>query len=99
MVTFFNRRTPLSKKANELSIVCGVRVGIVGFTPTGKLFSSGCPNMEVVMNEFLHKGHEASGRGHGDPSNNDKIDKLNKELEDIMKQLQIEKEKKKLKMV
>ncbi|TQD72741.1 hypothetical protein C1H46_041732 [Malus baccata] len=37
-VTFSKRRTGLIKKARELSVLCGVDVGLVIFSPKGRLY-------------------------------------------------------------
>ncbi|TXG48054.1 hypothetical protein EZV62_027348 [Acer yangbiense] len=41
-VTFSKRRSGLFNKAMELSVLCGVEVGIVVFSPNGKMFVIGC---------------------------------------------------------
>ena len=94
MVTFSKRRSGVFKKANELSILCGAQVGIIVFSPGGKPFAFGHPSIEAVINKFLHQGPEPD-RGHVivDPSKDGNIDKLNKQLEDLMNQLQVEKDK------
>lgn len=37
-VTFCKRRTGLLKKAKELSVLCDAEIGVVIFSPQGKLF-------------------------------------------------------------
>ncbi|KAK7260454.1 hypothetical protein RIF29_26509 [Crotalaria pallida] len=94
LVTFSKRKSGLFKKAMELSILCGVEIGLVVFSVGGKSYSFGHPSIEVVTEKFLrHHGNEPC-RGLGEPSSkDDKIDKLNKELEDLKVQLQMEKNK------
>ncbi|KAK7405383.1 hypothetical protein VNO78_06640 [Psophocarpus tetragonolobus] len=86
-VTFSKRRTGLFKKANELSILCGAKIAIVVFSPGNKPYSFGHPSVDVIAAEFLqeHKSNQVQ-RG---PSFDDvgKIDELNLQLSDLMKQL------------
>ncbi|XP_059076764.1 MADS-box transcription factor 31-like [Cryptomeria japonica] len=42
-VTFSKRKAGLLKKATELSVLCEAEVGLIIFSPTGKLFEYGCP--------------------------------------------------------
>lgn len=91
LVTFSKRKNGLFKKASELSILCGVDVGMVVFSLGGKPFSFGHPSIEAVTNKFLNQGPE-SVRGHNcEPSKDDNLEKLNHQLEDLMDQLQVEK--------
>ncbi|KAE8734323.1 putative beta-D-xylosidase 5-like [Hibiscus syriacus] len=55
-VTFSKRRTGLFKKANELATLCGAQVAIVVFSPGGKPYSFGHPNVETVAERFLSQG-------------------------------------------
>ncbi|XP_062093391.1 agamous-like MADS-box protein AGL29 [Humulus lupulus] len=52
-VTFSKRRTGLFKKANELATLCGAEVGILVFSPGGKPFSFGNPNVRYITDRFL----------------------------------------------
>nr|GMC48944.1 agamous-like MADS-box protein AGL62 [Ipomoea batatas] len=63
-VTFSKRRSGLFKKASELCILCGVEVAIIVFSPAGKVFSFGHPNVELITDRFL------SGNQHPLSSNN-----------------------------
>ncbi|PKH85076.1 hypothetical protein CRG98_049994, partial [Punica granatum] len=56
-VTFTKRRQGLFKKASELSVLCGVRVGIVTFSPAGKPFLFG----EDVIADYLMQSRPSSG--------------------------------------
>jgi len=49
LVTFSKRRSGLFKKANEISTLCAAEVAIVVFSPGGKPFSFGQPNVEKLM--------------------------------------------------
>ncbi|KAK1421222.1 hypothetical protein QVD17_23399 [Tagetes erecta] len=52
-VTFSKRRSGLFKKASELCTLCGVEIAIVVFSPAGKVFSFGHPEVESVTDRFL----------------------------------------------
>lgn len=52
-VTFSKRRTGLFKKANELSTLCAAQVAILVFSPGGKPYSFGHPNVESILHRFL----------------------------------------------
>ncbi|KAI5661219.1 hypothetical protein M9H77_20542 [Catharanthus roseus] len=52
-VTFSKRRSGLMKKASELCTICGVDIGIIVFSPAGKVFPFGHPNIETIIDRFL----------------------------------------------
>ncbi|XP_074587702.1 agamous-like MADS-box protein AGL61 [Curcuma longa] len=52
-VCFSKRRSGLFKKASELSILCGAEIGVVVFSPAGKVFSFGHPSVDAVVDRFL----------------------------------------------
>ncbi|XP_047331513.1 agamous-like MADS-box protein AGL61 [Impatiens glandulifera] len=52
-VTFSKRRSGLFKKASELSTLCGVDIAIIVFSPAGKAFSFGHPDVESIVNRYL----------------------------------------------
>ncbi|XP_064996014.1 agamous-like MADS-box protein AGL62 [Musa acuminata AAA Group] len=52
-VCFSKRRSGLFKKASELSILCGAELGVVVFSPAGKVFSFGHPSVDAVVDRFL----------------------------------------------
>ncbi|KAL6545873.1 hypothetical protein OROGR_009747 [Orobanche gracilis] len=52
-VTFSKRRSGLFKKASELCTLCGVEIAIIVFSPAGKVFSFGHPNVEPIVDRFL----------------------------------------------
>lgn len=52
-VTFSKRRSGLFKKASELCTLCGVEIAIIVFSPAGKVFSFGHPNVESIVDKFL----------------------------------------------
>ncbi|XP_038875004.1 agamous-like MADS-box protein AGL62 [Benincasa hispida] len=54
-VTFSKRRAGLFKKAGELSILCGVEVAIIVFSPNDKVFCFGHPDVEGLLDRYLNK--------------------------------------------
>lgn len=54
-VTFSKRRSGLFKKASELCTLCGVEIAIIVFSPAGKVFSFGHPNVEGIIDRFLSR--------------------------------------------
>ncbi|KAK2634366.1 hypothetical protein Ddye_029158 [Dipteronia dyeriana] len=53
-VTFSKRRSSLFNKAMKLSVLCGLEVGIIVFSPNGKMFVIGHPNFDTVLNCYLN---------------------------------------------
>ncbi|KAF5951865.1 hypothetical protein HYC85_009809 [Camellia sinensis] len=54
-VTFSKRRSGLFKKASELSILCGAKVGIIVFSPGKKAYSFGHPTVDMIIDRFLSR--------------------------------------------
>jgi hypothetical protein len=52
-VTFSKRRSGLFKKASELCTLCGADAALVVFSPSGKVFSFGHPNLHTVIDHYL----------------------------------------------
>ncbi|EXC29397.1 Agamous-like MADS-box protein AGL61 [Morus notabilis] len=108
-VTFSKRRTGLFKKANELATLCGAEVAVVVFSPGGKPFSFGQPNVESVADRFLKQeskpNRDKAAIAAAVPSKNKKnnaaaaaaaaatAEKLNQQLNEQVKQLQDEKKR------
>ncbi|KAF2593542.1 hypothetical protein F2Q70_00045275 [Brassica cretica] len=64
-VTFCKRRTGLLKKAKELSVLCDTEIGIVIFSPQGKLFELATKGtMEGVIDKYM----ECTSGGRGSSS-------------------------------
>lgn len=89
-VAFSKRRCGLFNKAMELSVLCGAEVGVLVFSPNGKMYVIGQPDFDTLLNCYLN--------GEAPPlSNIPCVQELNKEFEDSVKEL--EKEKKKAKVI
>ncbi|XP_010509750.1 PREDICTED: agamous-like MADS-box protein AGL29 [Camelina sativa] len=91
-VTFSKRRTGLFKKASELATLCNAEIGIVVFSPGGKPFSYGKPDLDSVAERFLREydddddsdSGDEQGRGRTRPKlkkMSERLDKLNLEIE------------------
>lgn len=52
-VSFSKRRGCLFKKANELCIMCGAEIAIVGYTPGNNVYSFGHPCVNRIVDRFL----------------------------------------------
>lgn len=89
-VTFSKRRTGLFKKANELATLCGAEVAVVVFSPGGKPFSFGHPNVDSVADRFLNQDPEPKD---GNVIGTSSAEKLNQQLTDLLKQSQAEKKR------
>ncbi|GMP35454.1 hypothetical protein CsSME_00007875 [Camellia sinensis var. sinensis] len=51
--TFSKRRSGLFKAASELCTLCGVEIAIIVFSPAGKVYSFGHPNVDSIIDQFL----------------------------------------------
>ncbi|GLJ48112.1 hypothetical protein SUGI_1015890 [Cryptomeria japonica] len=51
-VCFSKRRMGLFKKASELCILCGAEIGIIVFSPAGKVFPFGHPSIDFVIDKL-----------------------------------------------
>lgn len=57
-VTFSKRRNGLLKKAYELSVLCDAEVGIIIFSPRGKLYEFASPSMEEILEKYKKRSKE-----------------------------------------
>ncbi|KAF9599810.1 hypothetical protein IFM89_001756 [Coptis chinensis] len=99
-VTFSKRRAGVFKKASEISILCGVDTLIVVFSPAGKPFSFGHPNIDSVLDRAL-SNPESFSSNHEDTALSKLVDahrvarilQLNREYEEISDLLDAEKKR------
>ncbi|XP_057444230.1 agamous-like MADS-box protein AGL29 [Lotus japonicus] len=89
MVTFSKRKSGIFKKA--LSILWGIQLAIILFSPGGNPFTFGSPNMEVVVNNFFYLRDEEQDID--EPSQNYVVYQINQELEYLKDQIQVAAEK------
>ncbi|PWA70323.1 AGAMOUS-like 23 [Artemisia annua] len=92
-VSFSKRRSGLFKKASELSILCGVEIAIVVFSPTKKAFSFGYPSVEMITDRYLRENLPSSSNTSllMEAHLNAQIHELNRQLTYVDSQLDIEK--------
>lgn len=94
-VTFSKRRSGLFKKASELCTLCGVEIGIIVFSPAGKVFSFGHPNVESIIDRFLTR----PGANTNDPfhlveaQRNASVRELNLQLGHILNEVEAERKR------
>ncbi|KAJ8443422.1 hypothetical protein Cgig2_024199 [Carnegiea gigantea] len=100
LVTFSKRRSGLFKKANEISTLCATEVAIVVFSPGGKPFSFGQPNVEKLVHLFQKKNRQHQ---HFDDFtlstakiNRERINKLNQKVIDLEAKIEIENRRSKM---
>ncbi|KAI3983711.1 hypothetical protein MKX01_001115 [Papaver californicum] len=53
-VTFSKRRNGLFRKASELSVLCGTEIAVIVFSPAGKAYSFGNPQVDSTVSRFLN---------------------------------------------
>lgn len=96
-VTFSKRRSGLFKKASELCTLCGVEIGIIVFSPAGKVFSFGHPNVESIIDRFLTRN--PSPQNANDPfhlveaQRNASVRELNLQLGHILNEVEAERKR------
>lgn len=93
-VTFSKRRSGLFSKAMELSVLCGAEVGMVVFSPNGKIYLLGHPNFETVLNRFLNEDESSSSHHHQEVNSEgftSFVQEHNRQYEQALKELEREK--------
>ncbi|GFP88663.1 agamous-like mads-box protein agl62 [Phtheirospermum japonicum] len=95
-VTFSKRRSGLFKKASELCTLCGVEIAIIVFSPAGKVFSFGHPNVESIVDRLLARN---PAQNTNDPfhlveaQRNASVRELNLQLGQILNELEMERKR------
>ncbi|KAF6173874.1 hypothetical protein GIB67_039825 [Kingdonia uniflora] len=96
-VTFSKRRLGLFKKASELQILCGVEIAVLVFSPAGKVYAFGHPNVDAVIDRFLWGAPALNGFGALPliiPSHHEApIRELTKQFADLAEFLEVEKKR------
>ncbi|KAK7266806.1 hypothetical protein RIF29_19462 [Crotalaria pallida] len=92
-VTFSKRRSRLFKKASELSTLCGAKVGLVFFSPKGKAFSFGHPNVDTVIDHYLMRApqHNVRIMQFIEARRNVNVGELNSQITQINGEIEIQK--------
>lgn len=84
-VTFAKRRVGLVKKAQELSILCDAEVGLIVFSPAGKLFEFASTSMLEVVDRYMKFTKERQILDHHEKDNHDP---WHQEIRCLMKQVE-----------
>ncbi|CAN1808542.1 Agamous-like MADS-box protein AGL29 [Linum perenne] len=93
-VTFSKRRTGLFKKAHELATLCAVQIAVLVFSPGGKPFSFGSPDVNSITDQFLNLNEKPSTSGKNNNISS-AMKEMNEELDSLHSQVEAEKEKEK----
>lgn len=67
-VTFSKRKFGLIKKAYELSVLCGCDVGLILFSPTGKLYQYASHDMDRILLRYTENNDAFESRNNDDIS-------------------------------
>ncbi|KAK2967396.1 hypothetical protein RJ640_023987 [Escallonia rubra] len=94
-VTFSKRRSGLFKKASELCTLCGVDIAIVVFSPAGKVFSFGHPNVEYIVDRFVTRNPRPNSNAFQlvETHQSASIRELNLQLTQLLNELEDEKKR------
>ncbi|MBA0650721.1 hypothetical protein Goklo_018108 [Gossypium klotzschianum] len=92
-VTFSKRRAGLFKKASELCTLCGVDIAIIVFSPAGKVFSFGHPNVDSAVHRFLTPNTSSVHYDIVQAHPNANIRELNAQITNLLEMLEGEKRK------
>ncbi|XP_034676484.1 agamous-like MADS-box protein AGL104 [Vitis riparia] len=85
-VSFSRRKKGLIKKAYELSVLCGIDIALIMFSPSGRLTQfSGKKRIEEVLTRYMNLTDEEREEG-GDV--NSQIKELQREVDRLQQQLQ-----------
>ncbi|XVE64007.1 hypothetical protein DITRI_Ditri07aG0066800 [Diplodiscus trichospermus] len=96
-VTFTKRRTGLFKKASELCILSGAKIGIIVLSPSPreKPFCFGHPNIDTILDQYLNNVGNPHFEDIGDDVITDlpAFELINKQYEESLKELEKEKKR------
>ncbi|KAJ1702997.1 hypothetical protein LUZ63_002776 [Rhynchospora breviuscula] len=94
-VTFSKRRSGLLKKAFELSVLCDAEVGLIVFSPRGKLYEFSSTSMPKTIERY--KSHSKDSVSHHNRVTEQNIQQLKFEAAALQKKIEfLEASKKKL---
>jgi hypothetical protein len=65
-VTFSKRRYGILKKAYELSILCGVDIGVIMFNGYGRLFTYASGNLDNLLLRYAESGEPVESKSNAD---------------------------------
>ncbi|XP_057871819.2 truncated transcription factor CAULIFLOWER D isoform X5 [Cryptomeria japonica] len=82
-VTFSKRKGGLLKKAKELSVLCDAEIGLIIFSPTGKLYEFAKPSMNRIIGKYQNGYASTEDK----PKIPDNIEMLRLEVENMRKRI------------
>ncbi|CAL9133720.1 unnamed protein product [Musa acuminata var. zebrina] len=84
-VTFSKRRNGLLKKAFELSVLCDVEIGLIVFSPRGKLYEFSSSSLQSTIERYRERTKEdtSSTTREQDAKRKYEAESLSKKLEDL----------------
>ncbi|XVE94087.1 hypothetical protein REPUB_Repub01dG0250600 [Reevesia pubescens] len=97
-VTFSKRRNGLFKKASELCVLCGANIGIIVFSPKGKPFCFGHPNVDTILDRYLSGNptlHDQEDHDLATTVNTPCFEEFNEECQEALEKLKEEKKRSK----
>lgn len=86
-VTFSKRRSGLLKKAFELSVLCDAEVGLIVFSPRGKLFEFSSTSMPRTIERY--KSHSKESANHHKRTTDQNIEQVKAEAAALQKKIEI----------
>ncbi|CAE5956272.1 unnamed protein product [Arabidopsis arenosa] len=93
-VTFSKRRSGLFKKASELCTLCDAKIAIVVFSPSGKVYSFGHPNVNVLLDQFSERVLRHNNSNFDESHTKLHLQMLNESLTEAMAEKEKEQRKK-----
>jgi hypothetical protein len=85
-VTFSKRRSGLLKKAFELSVLCDAEVGLIVFSPRGKLYEFSSTSMPKTIERY--KSHSKESANHHKRATEQNIQQLKLETSALQKKIE-----------
>ncbi|KAF9626082.1 hypothetical protein IFM89_030750 [Coptis chinensis] len=91
-VAFSKRRLGVFTKANEIGTRCGAQTAVVVYSPAGKAYSYGHPNVETVLDRYLNNAPAPDDDAPTalEAYRNATIQELNQQYNDLRDQLEAE---------
>ncbi|KAK9267546.1 hypothetical protein L1049_009974 [Liquidambar formosana] len=92
LVTFSKRKYGLFKSTSELCTLCGADAAIIVFSPQGKPFTFGHPDVHSIINRYSNQTPQTNDgiAAIEEALKRDRIRDLNKQLDEQLKQLEKE---------
>ncbi|KAI3979113.1 hypothetical protein MKX01_016288 [Papaver californicum] len=95
-VTLSKRRNSLFKKASELCVLCGAENVVIVFSPAGKAYSFGNPQVDSIINRFVNShdnNHQLAIRPNNIHGHGFSVQQQQQQYMKVANQLDVEKKK------